>query len=69
MTSMGETLLSILLVVAILGFSAVVTQLCARAMYLTCPACHTLNARRRVHCRNCGAELRKAAIPPPNSSS
>jgi ribosomal protein L40E len=55
---MGETLLSIALVIAILGFSAIVTHLFARAMYITCPHCHTLNARRRVQCRKCGTKLR-----------
>ena len=52
------TLLNIALVVGILGVSAVVTQLFARAMYITCSQCHTLNARRRTQCRKCGATLR-----------
>ena len=51
---MWETFLNILVVVAILGVSAVVTQLFARAMYNRCPSCHTLNAKRRDQCRNCG---------------
>ena len=55
---MGETLLSIGLVVGILGISAIATHLFARAMYLTCPVCRTLNARRRARCRKCGEELR-----------
>ena len=55
---MRQTLLNIALVVGILGVSAVVTQLFARAMYLTCSQCHTLNARRRSQCRKCGANLR-----------
>jgi ribosomal protein L40E len=55
---MRQTLLNIALVVGIMGFSAVVTQLFARAMYLTCPQCHTLNARRRSQCRKCGTNLR-----------
>ena len=55
---MGHTLLGIALVGGILGFSAIVTQLFARAMYLTCSQCHTLNARRRSGCRKCGAQLR-----------
>jgi len=55
---MRQTLLNIAFAVGILGFSAVVTQLFARAMYLTCPHCHTLNARRRSQCRRCSAELR-----------
>ena len=54
---MGETLLSIVVVIAIFGVSAVVTHLFARAMYITCPECHTLNARRRIQCRNCGKSL------------
>ena len=60
---MKETLLNLALVIAILSGSALVTQLFARAMYITCPKCHTLNARRRMECRKCGWELRKA----PNS--
>jgi len=55
---MRQTLLNIALVVGILGFSAVVTQLFARAMYLTCSHCHALNARRRSQCRKCGANLK-----------
>ena len=55
---MRQTLLNIALVVGILGFSALVTQLFARAMYLRCSQCHTLNARRRSQCRKCGASLR-----------
>jgi hypothetical protein len=55
---MGNTLAAILLVVAILGVSALITHLFARAMYITCPACRTLNARRRNQCRRCGAKFR-----------
>jgi ribosomal protein L40E len=55
---MVETLLSIVLVLAILGVSALLTHWFARAMYITCPHCRTLNARRRVQCRKCGGELR-----------
>ena len=58
---MKETLLNVALVIAILGGSALVTQLFTRAMYITCPKCRTLNARRRGVCRKCGWELRKAA--------
>lgn len=64
---MKETLLNVALAVAILGGSALITHLFARAMYVTCPKCRTLNARRRVECRQCGWELRKAPnteIPP-----
>ncbi len=55
---MRQTLLDIALVVGILGGSAAITQLFARTMYITCSACHTLNARRRIQCRKCGAPLR-----------
>jgi ribosomal protein L40E len=58
---MKETLLNVALVVAILGASAIVTHLFARAMYVTCGACGTLNARRRGHCRKCGQSLRSDA--------
>jgi hypothetical protein len=57
--TMSSTLQQILLVVGILGVSAVVTQFFARAMYITCSKCGTLNARRRIVCRNCGGVLRK----------
>ncbi len=60
---MGSTLLGIALVVAILAISALLTNLFARAMYVTCPKCRTLNARRRSRCRNCGQELRKVSSP------
>jgi len=43
--------------------SAVITNLFAHAMYITCSKCRTLNARRRTVCRNCGAELRKMDSP------
>jgi predicted amidophosphoribosyltransferase len=56
---MGSTLLAVLLVIAILGLSAIITHLFARAMYIVCPGCQTLNARRRTLCRACGEELRK----------
>ena len=55
---MAETLLGLLLVVAILGLSAVLTHWFARAMYIVCPDCRILNARRRTHCRKCGTELK-----------
>jgi len=53
-----DTLLSILVLVAILGASAVVTNWFARTMYRRCDSCGTLNAKRRTHCRNCQAEIR-----------
>ncbi len=56
---MSSTLQQILLAVAILGGSAILTNLFARAMYITCTKCGTLNARRRTVCRNCGEVLRR----------
>ncbi|HJQ33291.1 MAG TPA: hypothetical protein VJ866_13975 [Pyrinomonadaceae bacterium] len=55
---MKDTLLSLLVLVGILAASAVITNWFARTMYRRCAACGTLNARRRTHCRSCGAELR-----------
>lgn len=62
---MRETLLDVALVIAILGGSALITHLFARAMYTACPNCHTLNARRRIRCRHCGNVLptRTASSP------
>ena len=54
---MSDTLLNAALAIAILGVSGLVTHLFARAMYVTCPKCRTLNARRRSQCRNCGEAL------------
>ena len=55
---MKDTLLSILVFVAILSASALITNWFARAMYRRCAACGTLNAKRRAHCRSCQAEIR-----------
>ena len=62
---MKETLLNVALAIGILGGSALITHLFARAMYLTCPKCHTLNARRRVRCRHCGNALPTKTPPSP----
>jgi hypothetical protein len=56
-TVLQDILLNVVVVVGILGLSAVITHLFARAMYVRCPACATLNARRRTHCRNCQTAL------------
>jgi hypothetical protein len=50
----GDALLNVALVVAVLGGAAVFTHLFTKAMYLRCAACGTLNARRRTVCRRCG---------------
>ena len=55
---MGSTLAQIAVAVAILGGAALITSWFARTMYITCPKCRTLNARRRVLCRSCDQELR-----------
>jgi hypothetical protein len=52
-----DTLLSLLVIAVILGASALITNWFARTMYNRCAACGTLNARRRAHCRSCGAEI------------
>lgn len=57
LTLVSSTFLQIALAVAILGGAAVITHLFARAMYVTCPNCRTLNARRRDQCRKCGHSL------------
>ena len=57
---MRNMFLQIALLIVILGVSATLTHLFARAMYLTCSKCGTLNARRRTCCRHCGQVLRIA---------
>jgi len=58
---MRDLLLNLVLLVAVLGGAAVFTHLFTKAMYLRCPDCKTLNARRRTHCRQCGREIRPVA--------
>ncbi|HLR07361.1 MAG TPA: hypothetical protein VK117_16225 [Pyrinomonadaceae bacterium] len=55
---MKGTILNVIVAVAILALSYAITHFFARAMYVRCPSCHTLNARRRAQCRSCSAELR-----------
>ena len=54
---MAETALGFLIVIAILGTSAYITQLFATRMYNRCSHCRTLNARRRIQWRQCGQPL------------
>ena len=60
---MSDTLLNVAIAIAILGVSGLITHIFARAMYITCPKCHTLNARRRSQCRNCGETLPHRPVP------
>jgi ribosomal protein L40E len=55
---MNSTLAQIVLAAVILGSAGLITQAFARAMYIVCPKCRTLNARRRQACRHCHSELR-----------
>ena len=58
MKSLTDTLLTILVLGAILGLSAVLTNLFTRKMYYRCNRCANLNAKRRTHCRRiCGEPL------------
>jgi hypothetical protein len=52
-----ELLLNLVVLVGILGLSAIITAWFARTMYIRCSACGTLNARRRTLCRICQKEL------------
>ena len=49
--------MSALVLVAILGASALITNWFARAMYNRCASCGTLNARRRTQCRQCARPI------------
>ena len=57
--SLRDTIVNILLAVAILGGSYVIMHFFARAMYVRCFDCGTLNARRRSVCRQCAVQLKK----------
>lgn len=45
------------LLLLILGTSALATKAYANAMYNKCPACSSLNAKRRSECRICGEAI------------
>jgi hypothetical protein len=53
-----DTLLSVAVLLVILVASALITNWFAAAMYIRCAGCGTLNAKRRVQCRTCQANLR-----------
>lgn len=55
---MKDTLLSIAVLVGILVLSAIITNWFAKAMYIRCGGCGTLNAKRREQCRACNQALR-----------
>ena len=55
---MKDVLLNVIVLVGILGVSAVITSVFARAMYIRCAGCGTLNAKRRTNCRTCQLSLR-----------
>ncbi len=50
---MVESVLSAVLLAAILVASWFLTDRFARWMYRRCEQCGTLNAKRRLQCRNC----------------
>ncbi|MBD0327221.1 MAG: hypothetical protein ICV68_12365 [Pyrinomonadaceae bacterium] len=55
---MRDTLLNAAVFIGILSASWLITNWFARAMYIRCVACGTLNARRRTQCRSCQTDLR-----------
>ena len=61
---MRGVLINVVVLVAILGVSAVITNVFAKAMYIRCAGCGTLNAKRRANCRACQALLRKLQNDP-----
>jgi len=52
-----DLLLNLVVLVGILGLSAIITAWFARTMYIRCAECGTLNARRRTQCRSCAKAL------------
>lgn len=57
MNSVTDVLLTIAVLGGILVLSALFTSFFTRRMYYTCSECRVLNAKRRTHCRSCGADL------------
>lgn len=56
---MQDILWNVALVVFIAGSGIAFTQIYCKHAYAACPACKSLNARRRSECRKCGAPLEK----------
>ncbi len=54
---MVDFLANAVLLVLILGSSALLTNAFTRRMYQKCSECGRLNAKRRTHCRICGEVL------------
>ncbi len=54
-----DAIISIAVIGGILVGSAILTNLYAKKMYDQCSSCHSLNAKRRTHCRVCGHALRE----------
>lgn len=54
-----DLLLNLVVLIGILGLSAIITGWFARTMYIRCLDCGTLNARRRAYCRSCQKVLRQ----------
>jgi hypothetical protein len=52
-----DVLLNLVVLIGILGVSWIITTWFARAMYIRCQNCGTLNARRRSQCRSCQKEF------------
>jgi hypothetical protein len=52
-----DTLLSIVVMAAILGGAAIFTEWFTRRAYYRCRRCAALNAKRRDQCRQCGEAL------------
>jgi len=52
-----ELLINLVLLVGILGGSALITQWFTGKMYNRCSRCRGLNAKRRSQCRLCGNPL------------
>ena len=54
---MGQSLLNLVIALAILGASFALTELFVRKMYYRCRQCGVLNAKRRSRCRGCGEAI------------
>lgn len=57
-------MLTVLVLIAVFGGAALITNLFVAWMYNRCAECGSLNAHRRTHCRVCNTPIEAGAAKP-----